>query len=137
MSESNTDNTANTTNTEMFASSDFDQPAQPQVPTRVVGVFALLIGLGLAWWQILGPLQAAQRGEPNISYTPKAQFLALICLIGSLPMLILGNKMQLNQNQRKLDWKGWVLIIACVGIGIGFDQWLKGEFARLGYSNHR
>jgi hypothetical protein len=65
------------------------------------------------------------------------QWLALLCLVASLPMLILGDKMPLNQNERKLDWKGWILIIVSVGIGIGFNIWLKDEFAKLGYSTTR
>jgi hypothetical protein len=122
----------------MFASNDFDKPTKPQMNPRIAGAIALAIGLGLGYWQIWLPLEAARHHAPSVSYESRAQFMAIFLVPMGLLMIALGDKINWQGDNGKLtrDWRYWILVLLGVGLAIGVDQWMKAEFAKYGYDMH-
>ncbi|MCC6500489.1 MAG: hypothetical protein IT313_09515 [Anaerolineales bacterium] len=57
---------------------------------RLSGIFILLLGMGLGYWQILLPIKKALQGEAYISYFTEATILTPIAIFMGLFLLVFG-----------------------------------------------
>ena len=103
---------------------------------RLGGLFILAVGLGLGWWQIWQPYQAALAQEPLVRYSTKIFILVPICLVFGLFFLLAGDRVQYRDEERqRLTTVGWLLFAVALILGAGGWWWLSEMFDALGYQN--
>lgn len=101
---------------------------------RLGGLALIAIGLGLAWFFLLGPLQEARQGAPEVRYFLKAFFAAPACVIFGTAFLWRGARLRYRDAARKrLTSMGWfLLVLVALSTAAGF-WWFEQQFAALGY----
>ena len=105
------------------------------IKARLGGVLALVAGAALFWYFILRPLQEAQAGAAEISYSLKAFLLVPFCAVFGIAFLLLGSRFEYRTPDHKnFTLAGWLVFgIAIVIAGAGW-WWFQQQFTALGYS---
>jgi hypothetical protein len=101
---------------------------------RLGGLLALGVGLALAWWGILSPLEAARAHAPQVSYDIKLFVLAPLVIVFGLFFLLAGDRVPYRKPaEQKLTTVGWILMAVVTVAAFGSYVLLKQQFAALGY----
>lgn len=102
--------------------------------TRVGGLALIAVGAALGWYFVLGPLDEARRGVPEISYSLKIFLIVPLCLIFGAAFLVMGSRLSYRDQERKtLTLTGWILFaLIALATAAGF-WWFKEQFSTLGY----
>jgi len=105
------------------------------IKARLGGVALVILGLGLGWFFVLGPLQQAQQGVAEIRYSLKAFLAVPACLIFGIAFVLVGARLNYRDAARKsLTGTGWfLLVLVAIATAVGF-WWVQQRFAALGYS---
>jgi hypothetical protein len=105
---------------------------------RLLGMIAMISGLLLGWFFVLGPLRDAEAGR-SIKVWEKAVFAAPIFTIWGLAMLCGGDTVRSVLMQRSMRGKiqrliAWPLIaVMLLGAGLTYF-WMRSKLAVFGYS---
>jgi hypothetical protein len=101
---------------------------------RLGGAVLLAVGLGVAWFFLLWPLQEAQSGVPEVSYQLKAFVLVPLCVVFGLGFLVAGSRLEYRTADHKnFTVVGWVLFIVAAALTAAGYFWFEQQFAALGY----
>jgi len=92
----------------------------------------------LAYFFAYAPLEAAKSGAKEVSQFTKILFLTPTTFIFGCLLLALGQKgrdliQTENHGKQRLTVVGWIVMVICIGAGIGLNEWLKSSLASLGY----
>lgn len=104
------------------------------ISVRLGGLLAIAAGGAVFWFFILLPLQQAQAGAAEISYSNKAFLLVPLCAVFGLAFLIFGSRFEYRtEDHRNFTLGGWLAFgLAVVLTGLGW-WWFDQQFTALGY----
>jgi hypothetical protein len=101
---------------------------------RLGGLLGLGVGLAVAWWGIVSPLEAARAQVPEVHYDTKLFVLAPLAIVFGLFFLLAGDRVPYRKpEEQKLTTVGWILMAAVAVAAFGSYFLLKQQFAALGY----
>ena len=101
---------------------------------RLGGLGLIAVGLGVGWFFLLAPLQAAQSGAPEVSYELKAFLFVPLCVIFGLGFLAAGSRLQYrNADHKNFTVTGWIMFIVAAALSAGGFFWFQQQFTALGY----
>ncbi|UJW84810.1 hypothetical protein [Devosia sp. SL43] len=104
------------------------------IKTRLGGVVALALGAAIFWFFIWQPLQQAQAGAAEISYSTKAFILVPFCAVFGIAFLLFGSRFEYrNADHKNFTLAGWVAFIIGVALAGAGWWWYEQQFAALGY----
>ncbi|WP_375450572.1 hypothetical protein [uncultured Devosia sp.] len=104
------------------------------VKYRLGGVILLLVGLAVGWFFLVGPLQAAQGGAAEVSYSLRAFIAVPLCLVFGLGFLAMGPALHYrNDAHTNLSVTGWVLFAVVALLTAAGYVWFQQQFTALGY----
>jgi len=108
-------------------------PLRERTSARLRGLFLLLLGLGLGWWQLLAPILDVRRGVAVGFFSPWLALLAIVCLGAGLFMTAFGERGEswLRLLSRDMDFSNLtarnVAILTVVALAFGAIMfWLNG-----------
>lgn len=101
---------------------------------RLGGLLAIIVGLGIGWFFIVGPLHQAAAGVQEISYSLRPFLIVPFSVVFGLAFVILGSDFKYRTDDHKnLTVLGWVLFgVVAVLTGVGW-WWFDQQFSALGY----
>lgn len=101
---------------------------------RLGGLLCVVGGIGVGWWGIWQPYQAALARAPQVEYYGKTFILVPSLIVFGLFFLAVGDRVPYrNAEQQSLTKAGWVLfVLVALSGGLGF-WWLLNLFSELGY----
>ncbi|WNJ92128.1 hypothetical protein [Bosea sp. 685] len=101
---------------------------------RLGGLVLIALGLGLGWYFVLGPLQEARQGVPEVRYFLKIFAIVPLCIICGLGFVLFGERLKYaDASRQNLTATGWFMfVLIAVATAAGF-WWFKEQFAALGY----
>ena len=104
---------------------------------RLLGAGMLALGLGVAWFFGLRPLQAAWAGAQQIEYDMKLFVASPLAIVGGLVLLIGGKPVgeafagpPVGRRQHMIVWPTFA---AAMAAGAAAWWWFDGELHALGY----
>ena len=102
---------------------------------RFGGLALCVAGAALGWYFILGPLDAARHGAPEVRYSLKAFLAVPAFIVFGIAFLLRGSSPSYRDAARKsLTATGWFLLtLVALATAAGF-WWFQQQFAALGYS---
>ena len=117
------------------------QAAAQRAPTpyiRLRGLILLIIGLGMAKWQIYDPLHAKENGVTEVTISSTMMALAIILPILGLAIMVAGNSIEkffadIQVDPKRLTWKSVVFLLTMALIGGGAWIWVKMALSAQGY----
>ncbi len=81
-----------------------------EVRFRIGGAIAIALAIGLGWFEIWKPLQAAEAQSATVRFYPKIFALVPVCLVFGIAFLIGGDRIEYrDEDARKLTTAGWAL----------------------------
>lgn len=102
---------------------------------RAGGLLLLALGVAIAWFFLLRPLQAAQAGAAEIHYQLKAFLLVPACLVFGLAFAAAGARLNYRDAaQKKLTATGWILFAIVAVLTAAGYWWFQQQFAAFGYT---
>jgi hypothetical protein len=105
------------------------------IKARIGGIFLVALGVVMAWFFILGPLQEARNGAEDVSYSLKIFVAVPACVIAGLAFLVRGsNLVYRNVEGKTLTAVGWAMFAVVALLTAAGYWWFQQQFAALGYS---
>ena len=104
------------------------------VKYRLGGLVLIAVGVAVCWFFLIGPLQQAQAGVPEISYELKAFWFVPLCVIFGLGFLVAGARLEYRTADHKnFTGVGWIMFIVAAALTVGGYFWFQQQFDALGY----
>ena len=104
------------------------------IKARLGGIAALALGAAIFWFFILAPLQQAEAGAAEVSYSTKAFILVPFCAVFGIAFLLFGSRFEYRTADHKnftlAGWLAFAIGIALAGAGW---WWYEQQFSALGY----
>jgi hypothetical protein len=101
---------------------------------RLAGAALVVLGLAVAWFFLLGPLQEAQRGVADVSYSLKAFWFVPLSVVFGIGFLIAGSRLEYRTADHKnFTLSGWIMFIIAAALAAGGYFWFQQQFSALGY----
>jgi hypothetical protein len=101
---------------------------------RLWGLVAILIGAAVLYFFLLGPLEQAKAGAPEIHYQLRAFALVPLCFVFGLIFLIFGENFDYrtpdHKNLTAVGWAAFAVVVVLTGLGW---WWFESQFSALGY----
>jgi hypothetical protein len=103
---------------------------------RLGGLLCIAGGIGVGWWGIWKPYQAALAHAPEVEYHSKIFILVPALLVFGLFFALFGDRVAYrNAEKQSLTVAGWALFaIVAVISGLAL-WWFLNLFSELGYRN--
>lgn len=113
------------------------QPA-PTPYIRLRGLVLLLVGLGMAKWQIYDPLHAKENGVTEVTISSTMMALAIMLPVLGLAIMLAGNGFEkffadIRVDPKRLSWKSVAFLLAMALIGGGAWIWVEMALSAQGY----
>lgn len=106
---------------------------------RLLGVFLIALGIGFAWFLGLKPLQAAQAGAAQVSFSVKLFVAAPLMIVLGLFLTVggaaVGELVAGPPRTRRQHMIVWPMVIIALAAGGAAYWWYDAELHRLGYLN--
>jgi hypothetical protein len=103
---------------------------------RLGGLLCLAGGIGIGWWGIWRPYQAAMARAPEVEYHTKIFILVPMLLVFGVFFAVFGDRIPYrNAEKQSLTAAGWVLFAIVAGAGGLGLWWFLNLFSELGYRN--
>lgn len=101
---------------------------------RLAGLALIGLGLALAWFFVLGPLDEARKGAAEVSYSLKIFLVVPLCIIFGAAFVVKGSNLSYrNVERQSFTPTGWFLFgLVALATAAGF-WWFKEQFTALGY----
>jgi len=104
---------------------------------RLIGVAMIALGVGLAWFFGLKPLQEARAGAAEVSYSMKAFIVAPMAAVAGLFLLVGGPSVQaamLSPPRTKAQHLiVWPMFAAALALGFLAWWWFDSQLRAIGY----
>ncbi|HEY6093836.1 MAG TPA: hypothetical protein VIU93_02675 [Gallionellaceae bacterium] len=113
------------------------QPA-PTPYIRLRGLILLIIGLGMAKWQIYDPLHAKENGVTEVTISSTMMALGIILPILGLAIMVAGNSIEkffadIQVDPKRLTWKSVAFLLTMALIGGGAWIWVQMALSAQGF----
>ncbi len=116
------------------------QTAQ-QAPTpylRLRGLVLLIVGLGMAKWQIYDPLHAKENGVTEVTINSTMMALGILLPVLGLAIVVAGNGIEkffadMRVDPKRLNWKSVVFLLTMALVGGGAWIWVQMALSAQGY----
>lgn len=114
-----------------------ERTARPFEGSRLIGVFLLVIGVGVSYFEIVQPLQEAAQGARRVTWADNWSFMGLLLSLFGLaaaifPKILSGRSIIFN-NKGKLSIYGWLLFATLIAGAFALSALFHHQFAKLGY----
>ena len=104
------------------------------VKFRLGGLVLIAMGAAACWFFLVGPLQQAQAGAPEVSYELKAFWFVPLCVIFGLGFFVAGSRLEYRTADHKnFTVTGWIMFIVAAALSAGGYFWFQQQFHALGY----
>ena len=111
--------------------------AHPSERSRLVGIFLLIIGLLVSYFEIVQPLQEAAQGARRVTWTDNWSFMGVLCGLLGISVTIYPKMLSENsiffKNKSKLSLFGWLMLAILVGATLALTSLFHHQFAKYGY----
>jgi len=108
-----------------------------EVRARLLGLVLIVVGLGLAWFFGLKPIEAAQAGAAEVSYSmkifvaaPMAIVFGLFLLVGGASVADVVTQPPRTKRQHMIVWPLFAVALAAGGLAW---WWFDAQLQALGY----
>lgn len=105
---------------------------------RSRGLLMLVIGLGLAKWQIYDPLHAREQGLEQVTISSLLVVLAILASVLGVTTLVVGDRLErifedLRIDPKRLNWKNTAILLLVALIGGAIWIWIQLDLSAQGY----
>lgn len=113
-------------------------PSTQKMNVRTRGLFMLIIGLGLAKWQVYDPLHAREQGAEQVTVYSLLVGLAVLLTIFGTATLLMGKRMEkivedLRIDPKRLSWKSITVLLFMALVAGSTWIWILLELSAQGY----
>ena len=122
---------------QMYDQQTGTRAAHPSERSRLVGIFLLIIGLLVSYFEIVQPLQEAAQGARRVTWTDNWSFMGVLCGLLGISVTIYPKMLSENsiffKNKSKLSLFGWLMLVILVGATLALTSLFHHQFAKYGY----
>ena len=113
------------------------QPAA-KLGTHSRGLLMLIIGLGLAKWQVYDPLHAREQGLEQVTVYSLLVGLAVLLSVLGAASLVMGDRLErifedIRFDPKRLNWKSMTVLLLMTLVGGSIWIWILFELSAQGY----
>ncbi len=113
------------------------QPAA-KLGTRSRGLLMLIIGLGLAKWQVYDPLHAREQGLEQVTVDSLLVGLAVLLSVLGAACLVMGDRLErifedIKFDPKRLNWKSITVLLLMTLVTGSIWIWILFELSAQGY----
>ena len=113
------------------------QPAA-KLGTRSRGLLMLIIGLGLAKWQIYDPLHAREQGLEQVTVSSLLVGLAVLVSVLGAATVVMGDRLErvfedIRIDPKRLNWKSIAVLLLMTLVAGSIWIWIRFELSAQGY----
>ena len=113
------------------------QPAA-KLGTRSRGLLMLIIGLGLAKWQVYDPLHAREQGLEQVTVYSLLVGLAVLLSVLGAASLVMGDRLEriledIRMDPKRLNWKSITVLLLMTLMTGSTWIWILLELSAQGY----
>jgi hypothetical protein len=120
------------------SNSQLSRPSIKKINTRTRGLLMLIIGLGLAKWQIYDPLHALEQGIERITVYSVLVGLAVLLSVFGSATLVIGDRLEkifedIRIDPKRLNWKSITILLLMTLVVGSTWVWILLELSAQGY----
>jgi|SRR5436853_2241378 len=113
------------------------QPAA-KLGTRSRGLLMLIIGLGLAKWQVYDPLHAREQGLEQVTVDSLLVGLAVLLSVLGAASLVMGDRLErifedIRFDPKRLNWKSTTVLLLMTLVAGSIWIWILFGLSAQGY----
>jgi len=106
--------------------------------TRSRGLLMLIIGLGLAKWQVYDPLHAREQGIEQVTVYSLLVGLAVLLPVLGAASLVMGDRLErifedIRIDPKRLNWKSIAVLLLMTLVAGSIWIWILLELSAQGY----
>ena len=106
--------------------------------TRSRGLLMLIIGLGLAKWQVYDPLHAREQGLEQVTVDSLLVGLAVLLSVFGAACLVMGDRLErifedIRFDPKRLNWKSITVLLLMTLVAGSIWIWIRFELSAQGY----
>ena len=106
--------------------------------TRGRGLLMLIIGLGLAKWQVYDPLHARDQGFEQVTVYSLLVGLAVLLSVLGAATFVMGDRLEkifedIKMDPKRLNWKSVTVLVLMTLVAGSTWIWIRFELSAQGY----